>query len=168
MRLPSAALLWSCLLTGVRGGGTCGNMPEGVLDAVVVGGGLSGLVVARELHKLKQPKLNWALLEARPVLGGRLENDGAGLDIDLGGAWVWPRQQRLGPGLVEELGLETFGQLGDHSSHRVKGGAVRMVRGLEKGLPEGTLRVDSPVVGCKKGEDGVVVLSLKQDDEVRA
>ena len=93
-------------------------------DVIIVGGGLSGLLVARELRILKK---SWKLLEARPTVGGRLENDASEHKIDLGGAWIWPQHQPQMKHLVKSLGIETFSQPDDPSSTRMKGGAVTIV-----------------------------------------
>jgi len=107
-------------------------------DAIIVGGGLSGLLVARELNVLKK---SWKLLEARPTVGGRLENDASEHKIDLGGAWIWPQHHPHIKHLVKSLGIETFSQPDDPSSTRMNGGAValveRIVNELEKLNPEG-------------------------------
>ena len=91
-----------------------------VLDVAIVGGGLSGLVLARALHRCgggsgsgnRSSRCHpgrgrtWTVLEASPRLGGRIESDGDGDGIDLGAAWMWPShfQPHL-TGLVRELGL---------------------------------------------------------------
>lgn len=49
-----------------------------VVDVAIVGGGLSGLVVAAGLGN----KCSWVLLEAHPqLLGGRLRNSPEGVDL---------------------------------------------------------------------------------------
>jgi monoamine oxidase len=74
-----------------------------VVDVIVIGAGLSGLVAARELeargHEVE-------VLEARDRIGGRvwLQRDALhGLDLDMGGAWVadvqrsvWAEADRYG------------------------------------------------------------------------
>ena len=66
---------------------------------MIIGGGLSGLTIA---HRLQQDGQDWALIEARPRLGGRIL-DGSHVEgthlgpegYDMGPAWIWPHQQRI-------------------------------------------------------------------------
>lgn len=69
-------------------------------DTVVVGGGLAGLVAARNLRRAG---LSVLLLEARDRLGGRVfarELAATGLRVDFGGTWVIPGEH---PALFAEL-----------------------------------------------------------------
>ena len=77
-----------------------------LVDVVVVGAGLSGLVCAREL---KRQGLAVQVLEARASAGGRMRghSSGLGLRLDLGGQWVGATHQRL-LALLEEFGLRRF------------------------------------------------------------
>ena len=116
-------------------------------DVAIVGGGLSGLLVALEVHHTDK---TWILLEASSRLGGRLENDTSGNQIDLGGAWIWPKHQPHIKQLMTTLGIETFLQPDDPSSTRVVGGAVRIVTSISDQLPNQHIRTDSPVACCKR------------------
>ncbi len=74
-------------------------------DAIVIGGGLSGLVCAR---RLAAGGARVRVLEARDRVGGRLFNgDLGGAIIDLGGQWLTAGQTRLA-NLADELGIATF------------------------------------------------------------
>lgn len=139
-----------------------------ILDVLIVGGGLSGLLVGRGLHRWS-PALaanhsppTWKLLEARPVLGGRLANDQADKRIDLGGAWIWPTHQPHMKDLIQQLSvndcqpqglssirpkLRTFPQPDEPSSTRVDGGAVQLIHAIAYDLHE-HIQLESPVKRC--------------------
>ena len=75
-------------------------------DVAVLGGGLSGLVAARELTRAGRSVV---VLEARDRVGGRildhpLEHGGV---VESGAAFVGPTQDRL-EALADELGVESF------------------------------------------------------------
>lgn len=65
-----------------------------MLDAIVIGGGFSGLAAALALHKSYK---SFILLEARDRLGGRTHtrrlDDGS--YVDIGGQWIGPTQDRM-------------------------------------------------------------------------
>jgi len=77
-----------------------------MLDAVVVGAGLSGLVAARRLRASGQTV---QVLEASPTPGGRMRRRqlDCGVTVDLGGQWGGDTHTRFSA-LVAELGLERF------------------------------------------------------------
>jgi monoamine oxidase len=77
----------------------------GVLDAIVIGAGLSGLVCAR---KLVAGGARVRVLEARDRVGGRLlTGDAGGAPVDLGGQWLTAGQTRL-LALADDLGIRTY------------------------------------------------------------
>jgi monoamine oxidase len=120
--------------------------PPKLLDVLIVGGGLSGLIISQGVQRMHA---DWRLLEARPTLGGRLANDETFNQIDLGGAWIWPHQQPHMRDLAESLGVQTFPQPDDPSSTRIEGGAVQFVHKLAEQLPEDLLQLNSPVTSCR-------------------
>lgn len=76
-----------------------------MIDAVVVGAGLSGLVCARRLGEAGARVL---VVEARDRVGGRLWTGSVGgQTVDLGGQWLTATQDRL-VALAAELGVPTF------------------------------------------------------------
>ena len=82
-----------------------GSLPSRV-DVVVVGGGISGLVAARNVRRAGRSVL---VLEARRRVGGRVVNHelGDGSVIESGGAFVGPTQNHI-LRLARELEVQTF------------------------------------------------------------
>jgi monoamine oxidase len=76
------------------------------VDVVVVGAGLAGLVAARDVAA---GGASVAVLEARDRVGGRLLSEplGDGKQVEVGGQWVGPTQDRVAA-LAGELGVGTF------------------------------------------------------------
>jgi len=87
-----------------------------MLDTAIVGGGLCGVALARNLFRQGRAV---ALFEAREWLGGRIlsvARAGSEGVVDLGPTWFWPDTQPLMKSLVAELGLTSISQHDDGSS----------------------------------------------------
>ena len=84
------------------------NQKDGIVwDALVVGGGVSGLRVAVRLQRASRKVV---VLEARRRVGGRLRSRRTRKDkgvVDLGATWVWPTEPRVSR-LIADLGLTSF------------------------------------------------------------
>lgn len=83
-------------------------------DSLIVGGGLAGLSLARQLQRAA---IDYHLVEARPRLGGRIATQYVRSHeqtayFDTGPAWFWPGQPRI-ESLIKELGLTAFLQYAD-------------------------------------------------------
>src|SRR5690349_5947387 len=155
-------------------------MREGV-QVAVVGGGVSGLNLARRLWAAG---VSFELFEARDRLGGRvLTLNGAGVPsgdgYDLGPSWFWPRLQPAVGELIEELGLASFAQSSDGDvifermsresarrytgvgqtpeSMRLSGGSAALVRALAADLPADRVHLNTSVLGLTLQEGGVRV-----------
>lgn len=93
---------------------------DDILEVVVIGAGLSGLVAAREIVRARPGAGAGAVrvLEARDRVGGRTLNQsiaGGAATVEGGGQWVGPTQTEI-LALVDELGLSTFPTYDDGDS----------------------------------------------------
>jgi monoamine oxidase len=111
----------------------------------VVGGGLSGLVAARELVKAGVERV--VVLEARDRVGGRTVNHdiGNGHVAEGGGQWVGPTQTAI-LDLCKELGVETF-------KTYLKGKLIYRSGGLRLELPYGP--ASEPATALQKKIDAL-------------
>ncbi|KAF2098754.1 putative mao-A [Rhizodiscina lignyota] len=102
-------------------------VPSVEVDAIVVGGGFSGLAAA---YELQQAGIKTVLLEARHRIGGRSRSQplksGPGV-IDMGATWINKWTQPAVYALTEKFGLETAEQYtdGDEVFQCIDGQAVR-------------------------------------------
>ena len=164
-----------------------------IFDVIVVGGGLSGLMVGQGLQKMSTVSpitsspagVEWKLLEARPVLGGRLANnnkssaheDGQAADngiidnaadkIDMGGAWIWPFHQPYVKSLVRMLNLQTFTQPDEPSSTRIAGGAVEIIRSLASTIIIDTHANDEPRIETRTPISSCTLETFEETNLVR-
>lgn len=136
-------------------------------SVAIVGGGISGLSIAR---RLKRAGVACTVLEARDRVGGRLLSVSASdpgspeVELDLGATWFWPNEPRVGA-LIQELQIPVHAQFLegdalydapqgverlsgnplDGAAGRFTGGAGSLVRAMAGDLPAERLRLGSPV-----------------------
>lgn len=148
-------------------------------DVLIVGGGLSGLALADQLHRAGTA---FHLVEARSRLGGRIKvlRDGTA-GFDLGPSWFWPGQPLM-DGLTKRFGLPVFAQYSEgalcyedekgnvhegmgyasmQGALRVEGGMAAIIDALATGLPEGSVQLNAPVTRLTEGAatlaDGTII-----------
>ncbi|MFX0545751.1 flavin monoamine oxidase family protein [Roseovarius sp. S1116L3] len=131
-------------------------------DVAIIGGGLSGLALARQLQN---DGIDFQLFEARNRLGGRIDAlKLPGGAVELGPSWLWPGQPRMAA-LLKDLGLRSFAQYSQGLSlaedaagrvHkgagyasmagalRIEGGAARLIDALARTLPQERLHLSAP------------------------
>jgi monoamine oxidase len=145
-------------------------------DTLIIGGGLSGLYAAHLLTQRQQP---FVLLEARDRMGGRiLTGQHPEFFPDLGPSWYWPEINPKMMHLIQTLGLRGYpqfeqgmgrfetahgivqtvrGYATQPASWRLDQGMTALITGLEKMIPQGTIRLSSPVCEIERKSDHVVV-----------
>jgi monoamine oxidase len=156
-----------------------------MLEIAIIGGGLSGLALARNLQ---QRGRDFAVFEARERLGGRiLSVPGDGVALDLGPAWYWPKTQPRMQRLVAALELEAYAQYdqgtvlnltdpdkapqpyptdGIHDgAQRLTGGMASLIQALAAGLPAATLHLGHALIAVIQHSDHVE-LHFRRGDSV--
>jgi monoamine oxidase len=78
-----------------------------ILDVAIIGGGLSGLTSARDLHRAGCE--SFVVLEARNRVGGRTYDHDLGHSVisEGGGQWIGPGQTAIAD-LARQLEIDTF------------------------------------------------------------
>lgn len=153
-------------------------------DTLIIGGGLSGLYLARGLARMQQ---DFLLMEARDRLGGRVLSQPPAQPstvdsvarFDVGPAWIWPHFQPLLQRLIDELGITVFPQYSDGAllyedadtaapqryndpsahaqSYRVAGGAITMIERLAESLAPNSLLLGAQAMRVSQQDAGVSV-----------
>lgn len=128
-------------------------------DAVVVGGGIAGLVAARGLAAAGRDVL---LLEGSPRLGGKLRSEEvAGLTVDVGAEAMLARRPE-GVALAQELGVDVVHPTGAGSAVWSRGGLRAMPRSL-MGVP---FDLDQLAASGVLSAEGVARASVETVSEV--
>jgi len=156
-----------------------------MLDTAIIGGGLSGVVLARSQHRQGRAV---GLFEARERLGGRIlsVSAGSGLAMDLGPTWFWPDTQPLVRSLVAELELADIPQHDDGSmlhlndpdktpelivgrkvhegARRLRGGMAQLIDALAADLPPRLLHLNHVLTDvCDRGDHVALVFAAGDD-----
>jgi monoamine oxidase len=143
------------------------------MRTLIIGGGLSGLVLAEALTAKDR---DYILIDARNRLGGRILTEyHADAGFDLGPAWFWQGQPRIAA-LIARLGLRTFEQYGQgdmlledaqgnvqrgrgfslmEGSLRLTGGLGVLIQALRTRLPVQNLILSAAVTALTKTETGI-------------
>ncbi|MBB5575453.1 flavin monoamine oxidase family protein [Rhizobium paranaense] len=145
---------------------------------LIVGGGLAGLTAAYRLHRAG---FDFALVDARERLGGRILSVGAddepSIDgFDLGPSWFWPDMHPEIARFAQELGLAFFPQHADGAmaferspgsapehyrtlrqepqSMRLVGGSGAIISALADRLPKDRIRLGTRVTRIVRTDSG--------------
>lgn len=159
-----------------------------MLDVAIVGGGLSGLVLADGLNRNGR---RFSLFEARARLGGRIESvwsEKAKMRVDVGPTWFWPQTQPALSALISELELEIFAQyetgevlhLRDpdkvpdvelsnlhDGARRLSGGMASLVEALTSRIPQSTVHLSHELTSVKDCGDYVQLVFLSGGQMVK-
>lgn len=149
-------------------------------DVVIVGGGLSGLSAAWQLHR---HGVDVRLLEARERIGGRvLSHTVGGAAFDCGPSWIWPGQPNVAA-LVDYFSLQVYDQICDgdlihqlpdgsirhdpilkpmQGSWRIDGGIAKLTDALRNELPAEVVSCGDAVVSATASEHSIELMTAAE------
>ncbi len=139
-------------------------------NIIIIGAGLSGLYLARQLEQTLPADNRLIILEARERTGGRILSPQWGEStegrVDLGPAWLWPQFQPRLSRLMDDLNCRSFKQFtggdmlyetvdgtlqqyGGPSSHdqsyRVVAGTIELINALQQQLQRSEIHLHTVV-----------------------
>ncbi|MFB1003558.1 MAG: NAD(P)/FAD-dependent oxidoreductase [Bacteroidia bacterium] len=141
---------------------------------VILGSGLTGLLIGYELQKRNIP---FTILEARGRLGGRIHTDTSHTPMDLGATWVFGQHTQM-QALIKELGLTVFEQVygetafyepnsaaphqlvqlpQQDASYRIVNGTSSITEALAKGINPGNIKLNTVVSELDFSENSVSI-----------
>lgn len=147
-------------------------------DVLIVGAGLSGLALARDLERIG---VDYRVVEARDRVGGRIKSVRTAASrtpsasYDLGPAWIWPGQPRIAR-LAREFGVDIFEQHADGTlvfqdasgairrdvalatmagALRLQGGVASLAEKMAAAMPHDRLRLSAPLRSLAGLADGL-------------
>ena len=145
-----------------------------MLDVAIVGGGISGLALARRFN---QRGGSFEIFEARDRIGGRIYSvpGRSGGGLDLGAGWFWPETQPLAAMLIKELELASYPQHDEGAvlhlreadkraeriedqrlydgARRLHGGMSMLVDAVARDLPSGVVKLKHRLMRlCDRGD----------------
>lgn len=150
-------------------------------EIVIIGGGLSGLVLA---YLLSKRNIKTTILEAAPRLGGRIQTiEGSlGTPLELGATWLSDMHNNL-INLIEELGLKKYPQYSkgislfqtksfeppqkfdvpesENPSYRIIGGTQQLINALAQKLPVNSIHLNNKVTSIVESKDGLIIETQK-------
>ena len=151
-------------------------MAQITTDIAIIGAGLSGLVLARQLQTTGA---DYHLFDARPRTGGRILSPqlSGGGRIDQGPAWIWPHNHLI-RNLLKSLNIPThsqyasgnlvfedqtgtlrrdleFATMGD--ALRVAGGTGRLTDALTQALPCERVHLDHTITAIDLSHDDAIL-----------
>jgi len=157
-----------------------------IIDNIIIGGGISGLLAAKKLADSGQKYL---LLEAKTALGGRIyspKTEENSHQHDLGPTWIFPHQVKM-QSLLAQLSINLFQQqaTGDvlyqqhvnnitrhvgtqaASMYRVEGGILSVINKIAMQLDQSTIKTAHCVNGIVRQDSYWQVSAQHKGEEIK-